>query len=173
MTRRHWILAAAIACACAACSSPPNPSSTAAAGAATAPAPASSAMHAAGVPAPAGSAADIGIDLSGVDHSVKTGDDFFLFANGAWLKTATMPPDRSSIGTFYQLFVKAEQRTADLIKSAGTSSPQAGSDARKIADYYAAYMDEAAIDKAGLDPLKPALDAIAAIKTRADLARVL
>ena len=116
---------------------------------------------------------DIGIDLSGVDHAVKPGDNFFLFANGAWLKTATIPPDRSSIGTFYQLFVKAEQRTADLIKSAGASSPQAGSDARKIADYYAAYMDEAAIEKAGLSPLKPELDAIAAIKTRGDLARVL
>lgn len=118
-------------------------------------------------------APDIGIDLSGVDHAVKPGDNFFLFANGAWLKTATIPPDRSSTGTFYQLFVKAEQRTADLIKSAGASHPAAGSEARKIADYYAAYMDAAALEKAGLSPLKPDLDAIAAIKTRSDLSRVL
>jgi putative endopeptidase len=155
------LLAAAIACGIAACSQSPAP-----------PPPAAKTLPAA--PAkPAAPAPTVGIDLSAIDHGVKPGDDFFAYANGAWVKTATIPPDRSSTGTFFEVFEKAEQQTSGLIKNAGASNPAAGSDARRIADYYAAYMDEAAIDKAGLDPLKPSLDAIAAIKTRADLARVL
>ena len=160
------LLATAILCGITACSQSPAPTPAAKAPPVAKATPATA-------PEPAAPAASIGIDLTGIDHSVKPGDDFFAYANGAWVKTATIPPDRSSTGTFFDVFEKAEKQTSDLIKNAGASNPAAGSNARKIADYYAAYMDDAAIDKAGLDPLKPALDAIAAIKTRADLARVL
>lgn len=172
MPRLNWMSAAALALACAACSQP-NPPSNAPAAARSAPAPAASAAHAGSSPAPAGTVPDLGINLSYVDHAVKPGDDFFQYANGAWLKTAEIPPDRSSTGTFFEVFRKAEQRTADLIKAAGASNPAAGSAPRKIADYYAAYMNTDAIEKAGLTPLQPELDAIDAIKTRTDLARVL
>ncbi|MBS0558216.1 MAG: M13 family metallopeptidase [Proteobacteria bacterium] len=155
------LLAAAIACGIAACSQAPAPPAPAVKTAPSAPA------------QPAAPAPSIGIDLAAIDHGVKPGDDFFAYANGAWVKAATIPPDRSSTGTFFEVFEKAEKHTSDLIRNAGASNPAAGSNARKIADYYAAYMDEAAIDKAGLNPLKPELDAITAIKTRADLARVL
>ncbi len=168
MPRTTLMLAAAIACACAACSQQSaNTGST--------PVSATSAARAAtaATPAPASTAPDLGIDLSYVDHAVKPGDDFFEYANGAWLKTAKIPADRSSIGAFYDVFKVTEKQTADLIRNAGQGNPQAGSNARKIADYYAAYMNTAAIEKAGLTPLKPELDAIDAIKTREDLARVL
>jgi len=168
MPRTTLILAAAVACACAACSqrSPDGGS---------APAPAASAAMAstAATPAPASTAPDIGINLSYIDKSVKPGDNFFEYANGDWLKTAQIPADRSSTGAFYDIFEVTEKHTADLIRNAGAGNPAAGSNARKIADYYAAYMDTAAIDKAGLTPIKPDLDAIEAIKTREDLARVL
>jgi putative endopeptidase len=164
MLRSTLILAAA--CACAACSQQSPNSGSASAGSAAAPATAAA-------PAPASTAPDIGINLSYIDKSVKPGDNFFDYANGAWLKTAEIPADRSSIGAFYDIFEVTEKHTADLIKNAGASSPAAGSNARKIADYYAAYMDTAAIDKAGLTPIKPELDAIDAIKSRTDLARVL
>lgn len=155
------LLAAAIACGIAACTQTPAP-------------PAPTAKTARSAPTkPAAPAPSIGIDLSAIDHGVKPGDDFFAYANGAWVKTATIPPDRSNTGTFFEVFEKAEKQTSDLIKNAGASNPAAGSNDRKIADYYAAYMDDAAIEKAGLDPLKPELDAIGAIKNRADLARVL
>jgi putative endopeptidase len=163
MPRPTLIFAAAVACACAACSQQPSNS-------ASAPTPSGST---AATPAPASTAPDIGINLSYIDKSVKPGDNFFEYANGDWLKTAQIPADRSSIGAFYDIFEVTEKHTADLIRNAGASNPAAGSNARKIADYYAAYMDTAAIDKAGLAPLKPELDAIDAIKTRADLARVL
>jgi Predicted metalloendopeptidase len=94
---------------------------------------ASTAALAAGAPS--------GIDLKGIDHAVQPGDDFNGYANGAWIKTAQIPADRSSTGVFLQVFQKAEKRNADLIKAAGNGNPAAGSNQRLIADYYKAYMD--------------------------------
>ncbi len=108
---------------------------------------------------------------AGMDLSVKPGDDFEAYANGGWAKTTVIPPDRSSTGNFLQLFNKAEARTAEIIRQAGASHPAKGGDARKIADYYAAYLDTAAIEKRGLAPLKADLAAIAAIQSPADLSR--
>ena len=116
---------------------------------------------------------DIGIDLAGIDHAIQPGNDFFGYANGTWLKSAQIPADRSSTGTFLQVYQLAEKRTADLIRNVAKANPPAGSNERKIADYYAAFMDEDSIQKHGLAPLKPQLDQIDAIKTRDDLARVL
>jgi putative endopeptidase len=117
--------------------------------------------------------APTGVDRAGMDTSVRPGDDFDSYANGTWRKHAVIPADRSSTGIFLQVFQKAEKRNAELIRDAAASHPAPGSNARKIADYYAAYMDAVAIEKAGLGPLKPELDRIAAIKTGADLSRVL
>jgi putative endopeptidase len=114
-----------------------------------------------------------GVDLAYIDHSVKPGDDFEAYANGAWTKTAVIPADRAETGVFFQVFDKAERRNAELVRDLARSHPAAGSDERRIADYYAAFMNEAAIDRRGLAPLKPQLDEIAAIQTPADLARVL
>ncbi len=114
-----------------------------------------------------------GIDLAGIDHSVLPGNDFDNYANGSWKKTAEIPADRSSTGIFLEVFQKAEKRNAELIQAAGQGKPAAGSNARKIADYYAAFMDEAGIEKRGLEPLQPELKQIDAIQSKADLARVL
>jgi putative endopeptidase len=169
MIRTSWLLATAIACACTACSQQ-SPSSGSAP---VAPEGSAAGATTTATPAPASTAPDIGINLAYLDKSIEPGDNFFQYANGDWLKTVQIPPDRSSTGAFYDIFKLTEQHTADLIRSAGAGHPAAGSNARKIADYYAAYMDTAAIDKAGLTPLQPEFDAIHAIKTRADLARVL
>jgi len=115
----------------------------------------------------------IGIDLKGIDHGVKPGDDFFRYANGDWLKTAKIPADRSSTGSFLKVFEQSEKDTAELIRNAGASHPAAGSNARRIADYYAAWMDTATIEKHGLSAIRPELAQIDAIASRADLARVL
>jgi putative endopeptidase len=114
-----------------------------------------------------------GIDLAGIDTSIKPGDDFNGYASGMWHKTAVIPADRSSTGIFLQVFEKAEKRNAELIKAAGEGHAAAGTNERLIADYYKAYMDEAAIEKAGLAPLKPAFDSIDAIASKNDLSRVL
>jgi putative endopeptidase len=113
-----------------------------------------------------------GLDVAGIDRAVAPGDDFFRYANGGWLKANEIPPDRSSYGTGAQVAELTAKRTADLIREAAkTSAP--GSDARRVGDYYATYMDEATIEKLGLAPLQPALQRVDAIKDRKDLARAL
>ena len=114
-----------------------------------------------------------GVTQAYIDKTVAPGDDFDAYANGAWRNTAQIPDDRSSIGTGYSVQQKAEQRNAELVKGLGASNPAAGTDARRIADYYAAYMDEAGIEARGLEPLKPELAKIDAIASKTDLARVL
>ena len=112
-----------------------------------------------------------GVDLAGIDRSVAPGDDFFRYANGAWLKATEIPPDRSSYGPGEQLTELTAERTAELVRN--TAGAPAGSEARKIGDYYASFMDEEAIEKRGLEPLQPALRSIDAVKDRAGLARSL
>ena len=113
-----------------------------------------------------------GLDLAGIDRSVAPGDDFFHYANGAWLKVTEIPPDRSSYGPGEQLTELTAERTAELVRNAAGAAA-AGSEARKIGDYYASFMDEDGIEKKGLAPLQPALRSIDAIKDRAGLARAL
>ncbi len=112
-----------------------------------------------------------GIDLAGIDTSVAPGDDFDAYANGAWSKTAQIPDDRSSTGVFLTVFQKAEQRNAELVQGLAKSNPAAGSNERRIADYYTAFMDEAGIEQRGLAPLQPKLDEVAAINDTAALSR--
>jgi putative endopeptidase len=112
-----------------------------------------------------------GLDLAGIDRSVAPGDDFFRYANGAWVKATEIPPDRSSYGPAEQLAELTAERTAELVRN--TAAAPAGSEARKIGDYYASFMDEAGIEKQGLEPLQPALRRIDAIKDRAQLAQAL
>lgn len=109
-----------------------------------------------------------GIDLAGMDRSVKPGDDFFAYANGTWLKTTEIPADRSSWGVGAELTEKTTAEVSDLIKGARNAKP--GTEARKVGDYYAAFLDEKAIDARGLTPLKPTLARIAAIKDKTALA---
>jgi predicted metalloendopeptidase len=129
---------------------------------------AAAAMVAAVAATPAGH----GVDLAGIDRTVLPGDDFFHYANGAWLKTTEIPADRSSYGTGALLAELNTRRTAELIRSAAAHAP-AASDAHKIGDYYASFMDEARIETLGLEPLRSALARLAAIADRAELAQAL
>ena len=122
-------------------------------------------------PAATAASSPHGLDLAGIDRSVTPGEDFFHYANGAWLKATEIPPDRSSYGPGEQLTELTAERTAELVRN--TAGAAAGSEARKIGDYYASFMDEDRIEKRGLEPLQPAFRSIAAIKDRAGLARAL
>jgi len=114
-----------------------------------------------------------GINVAHLDPAVKPGDNFYEYANGGWVKRTEIPPDRPSVGVFSALFDVANKRTVGLIEEDAKSNPPAGSNARKIADLYNSYMDEGAIEKQGLAPLRPHLQAIAAIKDKRELARAL
>jgi putative endopeptidase len=123
-----------------------------------------------------------GIDLSGMDKNVRPGDDFYNFANGHWLQNASIPADRPNWGTGAELSELTDKRVAELIQKAGApaasrkpddTEASAALESHKVADFYAAYMDEAAIEQKGLTPLTPILQRIAAIKTRVALATYL
>ena len=154
---------------CAACSKQPDPDAV------PAPRPAAPPAKRPAPPAkpPARPrAAVLGLDLAGMDRAVAPGDDFFAYANGTWSKETEIPPDRSSYGTGAIVSELTAKRTAELIQEAAAKAAP-GTDGRKVGDYYASYMDEAAIEAKGTAPLQPALDAIAAIKDAAGLAAML
>jgi len=102
-----------------------------------------------------------GFDTAGMDMKAKPGDSFYRYANGTWLDKTPIPADKSNYGMFSVLSDQSDERTKQIILGAKGAE---GSEERKIADYYAAFMDEAAIEKAGIAPLQPELDAIAKIK---------
>ena len=110
----------------------------------------------------------IGIDLASMDKSVVPGDDFYHYANGSWLKKTQIPQDRSSIGAFWIADQEREKNTRELFDAIIKAKPTSGNDAL-IANYYNAYVNVPAIDRAGMAPAKADLDAIAAIADKRGL----
>ena len=115
----------------------------------------------------------VGVDLAGIDRSVQPGDGFDQYANGAWRAATPIPPDRSSIGAFLTAALLVEQRNNEIITGAARGNPAPGTNERRIADYYAAYLDRATIDRRGTEPLQPHLARIAAISDRRALSAAL
>jgi putative endopeptidase len=111
-----------------------------------------------------------GLDLRGFDRAVRAQDDLFRAANGHWLATTEIPADKARSGSFIELADLADRRVRTLVESLAAARPAAGTPARKIADYYAAYLDTAAIDQAGIAAVKPLLASIDAIESRAQFA---
>jgi putative endopeptidase len=114
-----------------------------------------------------------GIVIANMDPSVKPGDDFYEYTNGAWIKRTEIPADRGRIGVFSALADQSDKRTAALIEESAKGGGAAGSGPRKIGDLYNSYMDEAGIEAKGMAPLEPHLKAIAAIKDKKELAAAL
>ena len=132
---------------------------------------------------------------AGMNPDIRPQDDLFGHVNGRWLEEVEIPADKSSWGPFVQLADVAEEQVRAIIESLAESggddfetarqSPRASrpgsqarpdersDDSRKIADLYASFMDEEAIDKAGLDPIRPILDAAATLRDTRDLAAFL
>jgi putative endopeptidase len=113
-----------------------------------------------------------GIDVGGMNTSVPPGDDFNLYANGGWLQFTAIPSDKARYGVFDILADQTRDRTRTLIQEAsGARAARAG--LRKIGDYYSSFMSQGAIEDKGIEPLKPKLDAIAAIADRPSLSRAI
>lgn len=113
-----------------------------------------------------------GLDLSARDPLVKPGDDFFRFANGHWLDSNQIPPDRSRWGWFDELQERSLQQMREILEALPRDATP-GSNERKLGDFYRAYLDRDAIDRAGLAPARPGLTAIAAATTREEVARLM
>ncbi len=116
---------------------------------------------------------ELGIEKDWMETSVKPGDDFYAYANGNWMKTTEIPADRSNTGGFVMSFNQTEKQLEALIKDivksdAGDDTPQG-----RIRNFYQSYLDTAAIEKAGLAPIKPDLDRYARILDKSVLSEVL
>ncbi|MGV8961043.1 MAG: M13 family metallopeptidase [Stenotrophomonas sp.] len=128
-------------------------------------------------PSPAASPASaqlgtFGFDVEGMDRSVAPGDNFYDYANGNWVKHTEIPADRSSYGSFNVIAEKTLADTRAILEQA-RDNPSARGEAKQIGDYYAAFLDETAIESRGLTPLQPQLEAINQLADKAALARTL
>ena len=112
------------------------------------------------------------LDPTSMDRSVDPCTDFFAYACGGWIKKNPIPPDQSSWDTYSKMQDENRARLRSILEEA--SLPDAGRTAvnQKIGDYYAACMDEKAIDAKGVEPLKHSLDAISGIQSKSDLADI-
>ena len=115
-----------------------------------------------------------GIDLAGMDRSVKPGDDFFRFVNGKWADTTPIPPDKTRYGAFDALRDTSEIRVREILdRWAADKTLVPGSDEAKVAVIYRTFLDEARADALGRKPIDPQLAAIREAKSRDDVARVM
>jgi putative endopeptidase len=106
-----------------------------------------------------------GVDLTSRDLTVKPGDDFNKFANGAWEKRTTIPADQASAGVGYDVFNRSQDQLRTLIETADASTP--------IGALYKSFIDEAKLEQVDDAPLKADLAAIQAIASKADLAKAM
>ena len=111
-------------------------------------------------------------DKSGMDTTVKPGVNFFLYANGKWLKNTTIPTSETSWGTFNTLRDINEAHIHEILDYAAAHDDTANSINQKVGDLYKSGMDTAAIEKLGYDPVKPQLAKIAAVKDDKDLVKL-
>jgi len=102
-----------------------------------------------------------GFDTANLDKTCKPCDDFFQFAMGGWMKNNPVPPEYSSWGSFTVLGDKNQQALRQILEAAEKSNAPAGSNERKVGDFYASCMDTAAIEAAGTKPIDAVLQRIA------------
>jgi putative endopeptidase len=114
-----------------------------------------------------------GVDMDGMDTSVKPGADFYKYAGGTWIKKNPIPADRARWGTFDALREESDANVRKILDEQAAKKPKKGTSAQKATDMYAAYLDVAAIDKKGFAPAKKLLDVIAAAKNTDDIAKLM
>jgi putative endopeptidase len=106
-----------------------------------------------------------GLDLNWVDDNARPQDDLFGYVNGRWLTEYEIPADRATDGAFRSLFDRAEEQVRDIIDEAAASGAPAGTDQQRIGDLFASFMDEATVERRGVQPL---LDELKCIDEAAD-----
>lgn len=107
------------------------------------------------------------IDPANMDRSVKPGDNFYLYANGNWLKNNPVPASKTRWGSFDALRQTSLERLKSLSEEAANDKTAAkGSVEQRVGDLYASAMDSAAIEKAGYTPIKADLEKLTAINTK-------
>jgi putative endopeptidase len=116
--------------------------------------------------------APFGVDLAARDLGVHPGDDFYRYAQGHWLDTSKIPPDRTRWGSFDELDERAQQQVLAIVQGLPADAAE-GSNAQKVGDYYRAFIDTAAIEQRGMEPARAGIDAITQARSYHDLTRLM
>ncbi len=113
----------------------------------------------------------------GMDPDIRPQDDLFGHVNGRWLETAEIPADKGSWGSFVHLADAAEEQVRAIIEGLAervvAGEEGLGDDAMRIACLYASFMDEEAVERLGVEPLQPLLNAVDSLRDVRDLAAFL
>jgi len=108
-------------------------------------------------------------DKTGMDTTVKPGDNFFLYANGKWMRDTKIPPSQTGWGSFYTLDDDNVKNLHKILEDVSSKDNAAGSVEQKVGDLYKSGLDTAAMDKLGYEPVKPLLAKINAVKNYKEL----
>lgn len=111
------------------------------------------------------------IDKSNMDTTIHPGDDFFEYANGAWLKNTKMPDDKSRWGSFDELRLRTDSALYNLLNELKPNANNLGES--NVANFYKSGMDSAAVNALGVKAIEPLLTAINNISTTEDLINVI
>ena len=110
------------------------------------------------------------LDVTSMDRTVNPCEDFFRFSCGNWIRKNPIPADQASWDVYSKLATDNRQYLWGILLEAGDDSRPRKQEEQQIGDLFHACMDEGAIEKVGLKPLRPALDAIAALKSKKEIA---
>ena len=112
------------------------------------------------------------LDVSSMDKSVDPCVDFYQYSCGGWQQKNPIPPDQTSWGVYGKLYQDNLNFLRGILEQAAATKGQRDTVTQEIGDFYAACMDEPAVEKLGLGALKPQLAAIAQLKSSHELAPV-
>ncbi|MGZ3927360.1 MAG: M13 family metallopeptidase [Mucilaginibacter sp.] len=111
-------------------------------------------------------------DKSGMDTTVKPGDDFFSYTSGKWMKETKIPPSETGWGSFYTLDDDNTKNLHKILEDVSAQDNTVGTKEQKVGDLYKSGMDTATIEKLGYQPIMPLLTKISAVKDYKDLVKL-
>src|SRR3984957_1452515 len=112
------------------------------------------------------------LDVTSMDRTIDPCVDFFKYSCGGWMKNNPIPPDQSSWDTYSKMQDENLGRLRGLLEAASAPNPGRNPAAQKIGDYYASCIDEKTVESKGTEPLKPELERIARVASKAEIADV-
>jgi len=113
------------------------------------------------------------LDVPSMDKSADPCVDFYQYTCGGWMKNNPIPPDQAAWSVYGKLTVDNQRFLWGILDDLAKKTTGRNATQQKIGDYFSACMNEPEVEKLGATPLKPALDAIAALKSKKDLAALL
>ena len=121
---------------------------------------------------PASKPASVRFDINAIDRAADPCVDFYQYACGTWIKNNPIPNDQSRWGRFSELAERNREVLHEILEEAAKPDPKRDQVTREIGDFYAACMDDKAIDARGLEAIKQQLDRIRNLKDKAQLAEL-